>query len=445
MSSIALHEYFEGHEVYGSNLEETERTSYLRKFGIKVFVPHSRGNWLDPDLVVKSSAVPINNPEVELAKEKNVEVMDRLVFFREILNHQKKPQFAVTGTDGKTTTTAMLAHVFKNLSLSPTVFLGGISVHFEHGNYERGTGPFVYELDESNEEFGFFTPDFLIVTNARGDHLENYQNSLDHYKSAFERICKNAEVTVTYAEDENIARFGTVTFGVRRGDYTLQMRTADRFKQRVIVEKKGKRLLEFCLNVPGFHNVLNALAVIALMDTLGYDLSVVVSALETYRNVYRRFTISFEDAENGLYVIDDYAHTSDEVRSLLETTKEVFYKEKIVVVFQPHRYSRLEREDGKLADALALADEIVVTEVYDAYEEKKEKVSGRMILDFLAKGGKKAVFVENLSDLKEVLRPDRNTVFLFVGAGDIVKASKEFIRELQSSKMAPSPLSGSNR
>ena len=315
----------------------------------------------------------------------------------------------------------------------------------EHGNYEEGRGPIVYELDESEETFSKFSPNYLIITNARGDHLENYENSILKYKAAFERISKNSDLVITFAEDRLTSHLGDVTFGVRRGMYTLEMRSASRSNQRAIVEKNGKKYAELKLRIPGFHNVLNALAVTALFDSLGYDLEEVLKALEEFPGVQRRFSISYRDPESNIYVVDDYAHTPEEIKNLLQTAKEVFENEKVVVIFQPHRYSRLEREDGNFARALLLADEVIVTEVYDAFEEKKPNVSGKIIWDSLMNLGKEAKFVNDLSQLNDVITPKSNTVFLFVGAGDIIYFSKRFVKALQSSSSSPSRVFGSKR
>jgi len=445
MSALALHEFFSGNEVYGSNIEETERTTYLKKLKIPVFIPHSEENWFDPDVLVKTPAVHEDNPEIIRARKENVPVENRLSYFKVILKRENREEFAVTGTDGKTTTTAMIAHVLKELNRSPTAFLGGIMDSLEHGNYESGKGPVVYELDESEETFSEFSPNYLIITNARGDHLENYANSISRYRAAFERISRNSDLVITFAEDELTSHLGNVTFGVRKGMYTLEMRSASRSGQRAIIEKNRKRYAELKLRIPGFHNILNALAVTALFDSLGYDLEEVLKALERFPGVRRRFSISYHDPENNIYVVDDYAHTPEEIKNLLQTAKEVFENEKVVVIFQPHRYSRLEREDGNFARALQLADEVIVTEVYDAFEEKRPNVSGKIIWDSLMNLGKEAKFVDDLSRLNSVIVPRDNTVFLFVGAGDIIHYSKKFVETLQSSTNSPSRVSGSKR
>ncbi|PLV58986.1 UDP-N-acetylmuramate--L-alanine ligase [Thermotoga sp. KOL6] len=445
MSALALHEFLRGEKIYGSNIEETERTTYLKKLGIPIFIPHSDENWFDPDVVIKTPAVREDNPEIVRAKKEKVPVENRLSYFKLILERENKKEFAVTGTDGKTTTTAMIAYVLDYLNESPTVFLGGLMNTLEHGNYQRGNGPVVYELDESEETFSKFSPSYLIITNARGDHLENYGHSILRYKKAFEKISSQSELVITFAEDELTSHLGNVTFGVRKGMYTLEMRSASRSEQRAIVEKKGKRFLELKLKVPGFHNILNALAVVALFDTLGYDLSKVQEALEKFPGVYRRFSISFHDPEKNVYVIDDYAHTPEEIKNLLRTAKEIFENERIVVVFQPHRYSRLEREDGNFAKALQLADEIIVTEVYDAFEERKNGISGKIVWESLKSLGKETTFIEDLSNLEKTIPIKDNTVFLFVGAGDIVYFSKKFIESYQISKSSPSRVSGSKR
>ncbi len=432
MSSLALHEFLNGIEVYGSNIEENERTKYLRKVGIEIFIGHSKDNWKDPDFLVRTPAVSQTNPEVSRALRERIPVLERIDFLKEIVSG--KEQFAVTGTDGKTTTTAMLAHALKHLRKDPTVFLGGIHPSLEHGNYRKGSDIFVYELDESDGKFSSFSPDFAIITNARGDHIEKYDWDLRKYGRAFERFAKSVKgVLVTFAEDELTGKLGTVSFGIEHGIYTIERREQRKWHQRVLIRKNGKRYGQLVLKIPGLHNALNALAVFSLLDFLGYDLEDISSALESFEGVKRRFNVAFADENRRIFIIDDYAHTPQEVENLLKTTREIFKREKITVIFQPHRYTRLMREDGNFARSLKEADHVIVTEVFGAYESER-RISARMIYESLVEIGKSSSFVPNKEDVLEKLEITPSTVYLFVGAGDIIEVSRKFRMKLSNLK-----------
>ncbi|AEH50771.1 UDP-N-acetylmuramate--L-alanine ligase [Pseudothermotoga thermarum] len=429
MSSLALHSHFEGKLVYGSDLYENEQIRLLQKLGVKVFLGHSYNNWLNPDLVVYTPAVHKDNPEISRAKEEHVPVINRFEFLRSIV--QRHLQYAVTGSDGKTTTTAMLAHVLKTIGENPTVFLGGLHTSLEYGNYRKGCEKVVYELDESQPEFCNFSPNYLIITNARGDHMENFKSDPSFYKKCFENLVLNTkDLAVTYREDETTGKLGHLTFGKTAGVCRLLERKVNRLVQAATIELDGKKY-ELILKVPGEHNVLNAMAVITLLWAIGHDVLAVIKALESFVNTYRRFTVTVIDEERRIFVVDDYAHTPDEIQCLLKAAQERFPNEKKVVVFQPHRYTRLAREDGKFSRALELADEVYVTEVYDAFEVDVPKISSKIIVEGLITSGKKAFYVPSLDLVESLLPVTENTVYLFVGAGDVIKASQRFVQTIK--------------
>ncbi|HBT39575.1 MAG: UDP-N-acetylmuramate--L-alanine ligase [Thermotoga sp. 50_1627] len=426
MSSLAIHCHMTGHDVYGSDILRNEHTEALEKLGVKVFVGHSRENWLKPDLLVHTPAVSANNPELLRAREENVRIITRFELLRQLV--EGSTQFAVTGSDGKTTTTAMLAHVLKATGADPTVFLGGMNPSLEFGNYRKGSGPFVYELDESQPSFSIFQPTHLIITNARRDHLENFHGDELYYLSCFEKLAKSAQNVVTFHEDRLTSHLGHHTFGLNGGTCVLLDRETERFEQVATIRLNGKTHT-LRLRVPGLHNVLNAMAVVTLLWAAGFNPEDVIGALSSFVGTYRRFTVTTIDESKNIYVVDDYAHTPEEIAWLIRTSREVFTGLKQVMVFQPHRYTRLAREDGNFARALMDADEIYVTEVYGAFEQVLPNVSARMIVDGLKHHGKKAEYVPSPEELLKKVKPAPNTVYLFVGAGDIIDYSKRFILE----------------
>lgn len=430
MSSLALHCKINGDDVYGSDICDNEQTEILRKVGIRVFVGHDYNNWLNPDLVVHTPAVHFDNPEIIRAKKEGVKVVSRSEFLRQILD--RATQFAVTGSDGKTTTTAMVAHCLKTFGEDPTVFLGGVHRSLEFGNYRSGKGPVVYELDESQPEFASFCPDYLIITNARGDHLENYNNDENFYRSCFEELANKTKVVVTFIDDKNTSHLGTYTFGRSSGTCRLLNRVVKDLYQTATIELDGKQY-QMILRLPGEHNVLNAMAVVTLFWAAGYDPNMVLEALKGFVGTRRRFDITILDERQKTYVVDDYAHTPDEIRSLINAAQEIFPEQRKVVIFQPHRYSRLLREDGNFARALKDADEIYVTEVYSAFEKAIPQLSAKVIVEGLESYGKKAQYFPRLEDLLNAFQPQKNTVYFFVGAGDIIKVSQKFVENYKKS------------
>ncbi|SHN62243.1 UDP-N-acetylmuramate--L-alanine ligase [Fervidobacterium gondwanense] len=418
MSAQAMHEHFNGKSVSGSDPYSSERTVYLKHLGIKVYDKHEESNVEGMDEIVVTPAISKENPEYLHAVENNIKITMRIDHFRRILEPYKG--FAVTGTDGKSTTTSMLANSLMNLGADPYVFLGALHQKLEHGNYRKGKEIAVYELDESQPGFELFKPEYLIITNIREDHLENYKN-LEHYYASFETLIKNSKFVVTFADEKKFS--GNVSYGVYSGDFKMVERKQDGFGQIItLLTPWGEKKL--FLPVPGYHNALNALAVVSLLSSIGYNIDDVLSSFRDFSLPGRRFNVSYDDKSRNLTLVDDYAHTADELEVILKTAKEIYPDRKIVVVFQPHRYTRLKREAERFRDVLKDADEIYITEVYGAFESKNG-VSARKIVE----GIPKAVFVEKLEQLKEI-RFDSNSVYMFVGAGDIYEISQTIRKEL---------------
>ncbi len=430
MSALAMHWFFNGEEITGSNIEVNDRTDYLRSLGIEVHIGHSE-KFILPDLekVVITRAVGMDNPEVRKSIEMGIPVIARDEALRDIVR-DIHPSFAITGTDGKTTTTAMVYHALRKLGKRPYGFLGGIHPDLEYGNYSGGEEGIVFELDESVPTFSSYEIDHLIITNARGDHLESYGDRRKYVKSFIDLVSNTKGVVVTFADDELTSDLGKITFGVGKGDFKFLERRVLRRIQSFSFEDPHGKLHVMELQVPGFHNCLNALSVVALLSSLGHDTDEVAASLSDFQSVYRRFTISFSSESERIFVLDDYAHTPEEVKNLIKTVKEVFPDEKVVAVFQPHRYSRTLRENEKFAEAVLGADEIYIAEIYGAFE-KDLGISAEMIVNNLAEMGRKAVFVNELDSFINTLEAEEETVYLFIGAGDIIYYSGKFVEKLK--------------
>jgi UDP-N-acetylmuramate--alanine ligase len=412
MSAQAIHEHFSGNVVSGTDPYSSERVNYLKSLGIQVFKSHLPENIDNADLIVRTPAVSEDNVELKKAKENGIPVISRLEHHISILRPYTK--IGVTGTDGKTTTTAMLAHVLLKLGKDPTVFLGSTHPMLEHGNYRKGSNIAVFEMDESQPGFENYNPDYLIITNIRGDHIENFKN-LQHYNSCFENSCKNVKICVSNVENNIINN--SIKFGLNDGDYKINKIENNKFSQKITINTPyGKK--KFILNVPGVHNALNALSIISLLFEMGYEKDLVLEAFSDFSLPKRRFDISYN--ENDIVIIDDYSHTPVEIKSLLSTAKSVFKDKKITIIFQPHRYSRLKREWKNFSEALSLADKIYITEVYGAFESKNG-ISARLIVEKI----NNAIFVQEKEELLQIL-PSEPGVYIFAGAGDIIEISKNF-------------------
>ena len=440
MSALALLAKDLGWEVYGSNIDRNEIVKEISKKGIKVFIGHSSNNWMDPDVVVVSSAVPKDNPELFKATISNVEIIERLRFFSRLAKGFKV--LSVTGTDGKTTTTAMLGHIVQESGYDPTIILGGIHPIFK--NYKKGNGKYmVAEIDESDGKFADFSSYASIITNVRYDHLNNYGGRIERYLEHFRNFIMNTSEIMVYNLDDmceisrklfNEFRGKLVTFGInsQNADYTAINIFMEKSKSFFDLVAYGSFVGRITVPIPGIHNVYNALSAIALSMELGMEIDAIQQAMKTYKSVDRRFSIRFKDNRKQVYVLDDYAHTPMEIKYTVDTVRKVFEGKKLVAIFQPHRYSRLAMENGRFSYSLLKADEVIITKVYSAYEEEIPGVSAREVHEKLHELGKKTWYVENFDELERKLEAfeKRNTVFLFLGAGDISMFATNWVKKL---------------
>ncbi|AKI97095.1 UDP-N-acetylmuramate--L-alanine ligase [Kosmotoga pacifica] len=426
MSSLALHLAAEGKEVSGSNYEENERVEYLRQNDIRILIGHSPQNIGKPDVVIRTTAVSKNNPELVAAVEKGIPVLYRMELLKKVLS--TNISLCVTGTDGKTTTTAMLSKIFIDAGKDPTVFLGGKVPFLEHANYRRGTGMTIAELDESDGFFASFKADHALITNVRFDHLEHYNNSHENFLDHLILFVNGVAGKIVYNHDDDVLRMllgetKHVSFGKSGGYYRFKKRRAVGINQTFEVLEGDVSLGVFELNIPGEHNVYNALAAIAMARQFGIDVEVIKSSLATFVSADRRFTLRGYDEEKDVYLIDDYAHTPDEIRNTIKGAREAFPDKKLAVVFQPHRYSRLARENGRFAASLKGADEVCVFKLYDAYEKGSYALDETEVLDGLKKHNVPAHHHVDYYEVLKWVEKQEKAVVLFLGAGDVTEIS----------------------
>jgi UDP-N-acetylmuramate--alanine ligase len=437
MSGIAQILLEMGYEVSGSDLREGKNLEVLRKKGAKVFVGHSEKNvGEDVQVVVYSSAVREDNPEIVKARSLGIPVIPRGEMLAELF--KLKEGVAVSGSHGKTTTTSMIAHILEEAGYDPTVIIGGI-LHRLGGNAKLGRGDLlVSEADESDGSFLKLSPVVAVITNIDREHLDFYKD-MEDIKEAFLRFADSVPFygfCVANGDDPNVrsvvARTSrrVVLFGMGENvhlagrDLSVE---GGRYRFRVV--REGRTLGYISLGIPGRHNVLNALASVATCLEIGVDFPTVREALEGFRNAERRMEL--KGYFRGSPVYDDYGHHPTEIRAVLSSVRELYPDRKILLVFQPHRYSRTYHLFKEFTEVLRIPDLTVVTDIYPAGERNTYGVSGEELARSCG-----AVFAKDEEEIFSLVeRHAKDSVILFMGAGDITKLCDKFVRTFSTEKV----------
>ncbi|MEM8606707.1 MAG: UDP-N-acetylmuramate--L-alanine ligase [Myxococcota bacterium] len=437
MSGIAEVLLDTGFSVTGSDLRENDYTRRLVNKGATVYVGHSAAHVAEADVVVFSSAVPADNPELVAARKRGVPVIPRAEMLGELM--RLKDGIAIAGSHGKTTTTSLVATVLRGAGLDPTVVIGGKLNALGSGAAMGAGDLLVAEADESDGSFLHLIPAIAVVTNIDPEHLDHY-GSLDKVKEAFVGFANRVPfygVVVTCLDHPNVQDVlpridkRMVTYGFSaQADYRARNPVFSGLSVGFDVEYRGQSLGKFEVRMPGTHNVLNALATIAVADELRVDRDQVRAALRTFEGVQRRFSIVGEAA--GVTIIDDYGHHPAEVEVTLEAAQRA-YGERLVVAFQPHRYTRTRDLFDELTRAFNRADVLFLTEVYAAGENPIEGADARRLADaIVAHGHKDVTLVKDRTELAEAIkaRVRPGDVVMTLGAGDITKTGPELLKAL---------------
>ena len=433
MSGIAEVMLSLGYQVQGSDLKNNMSVQRLKNLGATVFIGHDEKNIRDADAVVVSSAVEESNPEVAAAREQLMPIVQRAEMLAELMRFRYS--IAVAGTHGKTTTTSLIASVLAEGGLDPTFVIGG-RLKSADSNARLGQGEYlVAEADESDASFVHLKPMLAIVTNIDADHMSTYDGDIEKLRSSFIEFLHNLPfygLAILCADDpgvnEVLSRIGrsTVTYGI---DSDADIRAEDieysegltRFR---VVRPAKEEPLEISLRLPGLHNVRNALAAIAVAEELQIADQAVIGALEGFEGIDRRFQAQGEiETTNGrVMLVDDYGHHPTEIAATIEAARAGWPDKRIVLAFQPHRYSRTRDLLDDFATVLCEADVLILLEVFAAGEDPIAGADGRAIARAVrSRGGVEPIFVEELDGLAEVLHgvlADGDLV-LTMGAGDI--------------------------
>ena len=437
MSGIAEVLLTQGYQVSGSDVAATTVTRRLIALGARIAMGHAADNIAGADVVVVSTAVAHDNPEIAAAREKGVPVVPRALMLAELM--RLKQGIAVAGTHGKTTTTSLIASVLAEGGLDPTFVIGGRLVSAD-ANARLGKGEFlVAEADESDASFLVLQPVLAVITNIDADHMETYEHDFAKLKEAFVNFAQRLPfygTAVLCIDDANVRDIipaitkSIVTYGFA-DDAQLRAQDVDHAqgRMRFVASSAKMQLLSVELNLAGVHNVQNALAAIAVGREAGVADGAIAKALSEFKGVGRRFQRFGEIATprgGSFTLIDDYGHHPTEMAATLDAVRRSFPGRRLVLAFQPHRYTRTRDLFEDFVKVLSTADALLVADVYPAGEAPIVAADGRALTRALRIGGRiEPVFVEDVSEMPAAIRAivRDGDVVLTMGAGSIGQVS----------------------
>ena len=434
-----------GYRVSGSDMNDTEITRHLAAIGCTVKQGHRADNLGEADVVVVSSAIKCYNPEVEAARARQIPVIPRAEMLGELM--RMKYAIAVAGAHGKTTSTTMMHTVLMSAGLDPTAVIGGRVNSLGLANARWGKSDYlVAEADESDGSFLTLSPTLAIVTNVDAEHLDHY-GTYDNVKKAFTDFCNRVPfygMSTLCLDNEGVQdvipnltkRF--TTFGISsQAVYRARNIRHDGMVTRFVAWRRADELGEVVLPMPGAHNVLNALGVLAVSDFLAIPFETYVKALSQFEGVARRFTVRGEIG--GITVVDDFGHHPAEVRATLSGARTNFAGRRILAAFQPHRHTRTRDQFHEFAKAFHDADKIVICDIFAAGEKPIEGITSTALVELIREAGHAdASYVSRREDLARWLdehaRP--GDLVITLGAGNIQLTCNELI-ELLEKRLGP--------
>ncbi len=436
MSGIAEILISQGFQISGSDLNQSENTDRLSELGAKIYFGHDAKNIKDAEAVVYSSAVkPKDNPETIEAEKKGLPVLRRAEMLAEVsrLNYS----IAVSGSHGKTTATSMCGLILMKAGWDPTVIVGGRLRSLGGSNARLGKGEWtVLEADEFDRSFLKLLPTVAIINNVEEEHMDIYKDYED-LTNAFSEFANKTPFygfTAVCLDDEGVKdvlpniKKKTVTYGFSRNcDVYAEDLKFEGKSSECVVLSRGEKIGKLTVNIPGKHNITNALAATAVCLELGVEFEVIKEAVAEFSGVFRRFEIKGE--KDGVLVIDDYAHHPTEIRATLEAARKGWNR-RIVCVFQPHTYSRVKNFYKDFGRSFDDADVLVVTDIYPAREKPIEGITGELIAETAKRSGHKNVrYLPNKDTLYSKVKKitSDNDIVITIGAGDIWKIADLFL------------------
>ena len=435
MSGIAEILINMNYEVSGSDIYPSQITERLEGLGLNFFNSHNKENLENVDLVVFSSAINKNNPELVEAKNRDINVIKRAEMLAHLTDLKESIIFA--GSHGKTTTTCIAAHIFKENNFDPTYIIGGKVSSFE-SNANLGNGRHILaEADESDGSFLLFSPDKAVVTSIDNDHLEAYDHSVKKLELAFiSFIQKVKEKVFIHDEQKSLidnlntkADIFTYGFDTNSDFQILNFSQNEEGSLFSLKNKIANTLYDFETNAYGKHNILNTVAAILVSLDEGIDYSSINKSLKTFPQVERRFEIISKNVfSQNIILVDDYGHHPTELINTINTIKEIWPKKQMVMAFQPHRYSRTKALFNEFVDVLSKIDNLILLEIYPASETPIENYSSQDLFEKIKNFNKKAVLVHGIDEAFIELQKFKNEKYIFLtqGAGNTSLLASKF-------------------
>ncbi len=441
-----------GYQISGSNLSENATTQRLSELGATVHIGHADTHIASADAVVTSSAIKPDNPEVIAARARNIPVVPRAMMLAELL--RLRQGIAIAGTHGKTTATSLIASVLAQAEMDPTFVIGG-RLEAAGSHAKLGSGEFiVVEADESDASFLYLQPVLAVVTNIDADHMETYDHDFSRLKQAFVDFVQHLPfygMAILCVDDANVREIiptiskPITTYGLSD---TAQIRATDishcsgQMRFTALIGVNGKtRKLNITLNLPGLHNVQNALAAIAVGNEVGVPDASIIKALTGFKGVGRRFQrcgeikLAKNDSNNcgSFTLVDDYGHHPVEIAATIAAARGAFPGRRLMVAFQPHRYTRTRDVFEDFVKVLSTADVLLLTEVYSAGESPIVAADGKSLVRAIRVQGKvEPIFVETVEELPAAIFSivQDGDVVLVMGAGSVGSVAQNFASSL---------------
>ena len=436
MSGLAEILLDEGFTISGSDSKESDLTKHLEAKGISVFYGQKASNIIPGiDLVVYTAAIHEDNPEFAQAKAQGLPMLSRAELLGQIMDNYEQ-SIAVAGTHGKTTTTSMISQILLEAKTDPTITVGGI-LEAINGNLRVGESEvFISEACEYTNSFLNFRPKYSIILNVEAEHLDFFKD-LDDIRKSFHKFAANTladGATIINGEIDNYTEIieglpqRIITYGLNSSyDYYAENVTYDEKACAIFsVMHDGQKIMDVHLNVPGKHNVSNSLAAIALCDIMNIPNEAVISGLLKFGGANRRF--QYKGKIDGITIIDDYAHHPTEIKATL-TAAANYPHERLVLVFQPHTYSRTKAFLDDFAEVLSMADVVVLADIYAAREQNTYGVSSKDILNLLKKKGTEAYYFPSFEEIEKFLLKNciNGDLLITMGAGNVVEIGEALL------------------
>lgn len=438
MSGLAEILADEGFTISGSDARESELTRHLASMGMQIFYGQCADNILPGTaLVVYTAAIREDNPEYQAAKARQIPMLSRAELLGQIMDNYKQ-SIAVAGTHGKTTTTSMISQILLAAHADPTITVGGILQAIGGNLRVGGSETFLTEACEYTNSFLNFRPRYSIILNVEAEHLDFFKD-LDDIRSSFHRFAGNTLSDGATIINGEICNYKELVAGLPQQIITYGLDEAfDYYATDITYNDKacasfsafhhGRLLYKVTLSVPGIHNVSNALATIALAETMGIDSTSIISGLLQFGGADRRF--QYKGTRDGITIIDDYAHHPTEIRATLTAAHNYPHK-RLVLVFQPHTYSRTKAFLQDFAEVLSMADVVVLADIYAAREKNTIGISSKDILSLLQEKGTECYYFPSFEEIEKFLLKNcmNGDLLITMGAGNVVEIGEALLSQ----------------